>query len=376
MHRIQDMRDGRNYDSRYFNRMRGEGPLAHLIRMRFDNTVRKLGLDRERPALRTDLFVKPAPATPPARRDRQRVPGATAGGRRTAEPDLSASPSHVPHAVSQVPAVHWTDVPTDGRYARLKGRGASPTIDLRGQHQGRRAGSQSDSGNQPSRWVMKSSRSAVASGRRLTGALLVVAASALAGTALAAETVKIYRSIMPDGSVVLGDKPTAGARSVATDTIVLTAPRGAAEAERDYWRREGKAFNLRQQRRDSVQAPRPRMARSHHDEMAMYGDEWVPLPPPTTDTARAGRWSRRTRCSRCTRARRARSTDEAAASSAAVSAPLARATDSIAGAARTRQARGQEGTSSANQQRGTRASARRRPRSRCRKARATDASGR
>ena len=59
MHRIQDMRDGRNYDSRYFNRMRGEGALASLIRMRFDNTVRKLGLNRERPALRSDLFVRP-----------------------------------------------------------------------------------------------------------------------------------------------------------------------------------------------------------------------------------------------------------------------------------------------------------------------------
>ena len=46
MHRIQDMRDGRNYDSRYFNRMRGEGALANLIRMRFENTVRKLGLNR------------------------------------------------------------------------------------------------------------------------------------------------------------------------------------------------------------------------------------------------------------------------------------------------------------------------------------------
>ena len=59
MHRIQDMRDGRNYDSRYFNRMRGEGALANLIRMRFENTVRKLGLDRERPRLRSDLFVRP-----------------------------------------------------------------------------------------------------------------------------------------------------------------------------------------------------------------------------------------------------------------------------------------------------------------------------
>ena len=60
MHRIQDMRDGRNYDARFFSRMRGEGVLANLIRMRFENTVRKLGLDRERPALRTDLFVRPA----------------------------------------------------------------------------------------------------------------------------------------------------------------------------------------------------------------------------------------------------------------------------------------------------------------------------
>ena len=62
MHRIQDMRDGRNYDSRYFNRMRGEGALANLIRMRFENTVRKLGLNRERPQLRCDLFVRPGQA--------------------------------------------------------------------------------------------------------------------------------------------------------------------------------------------------------------------------------------------------------------------------------------------------------------------------
>ena len=55
-------RDGRNYDSRYFNRMRGEGALANLIRMRFENTVRKLGLNRERPQLRCDLFVRPGQA--------------------------------------------------------------------------------------------------------------------------------------------------------------------------------------------------------------------------------------------------------------------------------------------------------------------------
>jgi len=65
MHRIQDMRNGRNYDSRYFSRMKGQGVLADLIGMRFDNTVRRLGLNQDRLELRTDLFLKPAP---PARR--------------------------------------------------------------------------------------------------------------------------------------------------------------------------------------------------------------------------------------------------------------------------------------------------------------------
>lgn len=124
---------------------------------------------------------------------------------------------------------------------------------------------------------MKSSKSAVGSGRRLTGAMLLVAASALAGTAVAAETVKIYRSVMPDGSVVLGDKPSAGARSVATDTIVLTAPRGAADAERDYWRRQAEAFNLRQQRRDAADAPRRRTRAAAGDDLARYEDEYRPL---------------------------------------------------------------------------------------------------
>ncbi len=124
---------------------------------------------------------------------------------------------------------------------------------------------------------MKASKSAVGSGRRLTGALLLVAASALAGTAIAAETVKIYRSVMPDGSVVLGDKPSAGARSVATDTIVLTAPRGAAEAERDYWRRQSDGFNQRQQRRDAADVPRRRAAAVAGDDVALYEDEYRPL---------------------------------------------------------------------------------------------------
>ena len=59
MHRIQDMRGGRDNDPRFFSRMKGEGAFAQLIRMRFANTVRKLGMNQVRPGLRTDLFRRP-----------------------------------------------------------------------------------------------------------------------------------------------------------------------------------------------------------------------------------------------------------------------------------------------------------------------------
>lgn len=123
---------------------------------------------------------------------------------------------------------------------------------------------------------MKSSKSAFGIGRGLVGGSLIAALTAVAGPSVAAETVKIYRSTMPDGSVVLGDKPTSGARTVATDTYVLSAPRGAAEAERDYWRRQSEAFNLRQQRRDAADLRRPRTMSPRLDDVAMYGDSWQP----------------------------------------------------------------------------------------------------
>jgi hypothetical protein len=120
---------------------------------------------------------------------------------------------------------------------------------------------------------MKSTASAWKSA--LAGAtFLAVLTAAL--PAQAAETVKIFRSTMPDGSIVLGDKPTSGASSVASDTIVLTAPRGAADAERDYWRRQSEGFNLRQQQRDSVQRSRRAMSPAYGDDLAMYGDDMQP----------------------------------------------------------------------------------------------------
>jgi DNA repair photolyase len=62
MARLRDMRGGRDNDPRFRSRMRGHGPFAELVRMRFDARLRKLGMDGDRLTLRTDLFVPPAAA--------------------------------------------------------------------------------------------------------------------------------------------------------------------------------------------------------------------------------------------------------------------------------------------------------------------------
>ncbi|MCY1539013.1 hypothetical protein D9M68_745810 [compost metagenome] len=43
---IRQSRGGKNYDSRFGSRMRGEGPFAELLAQRFRLASRKLGLDR------------------------------------------------------------------------------------------------------------------------------------------------------------------------------------------------------------------------------------------------------------------------------------------------------------------------------------------
>src|SRR6185437_3042660 len=58
---IRDMRGGRDYDSRFGERMRGTGPIAELLRNRFKMACKRLGLNsgsRERPD-RTQLFRPP-----------------------------------------------------------------------------------------------------------------------------------------------------------------------------------------------------------------------------------------------------------------------------------------------------------------------------
>jgi DNA repair photolyase len=65
LNRLSDMRKPgaggarRLNDPRFHHRMRGEGGWAELLRLRFDLAARRLGLGRERVALRTDLFAPP-----------------------------------------------------------------------------------------------------------------------------------------------------------------------------------------------------------------------------------------------------------------------------------------------------------------------------
>ena len=57
---LQSIRGGRDNDPEYGSRMRGQGPYAALIRMRFDKALRRHGLANGRISLRKDLFVPPS----------------------------------------------------------------------------------------------------------------------------------------------------------------------------------------------------------------------------------------------------------------------------------------------------------------------------
>ena len=56
---IKSMRGGKEYDAKWGERMRGNGPYAWQIGRRFEMATRRLGLNREKRRLRTDLFVPP-----------------------------------------------------------------------------------------------------------------------------------------------------------------------------------------------------------------------------------------------------------------------------------------------------------------------------
>lgn len=65
MARMQDLRGGRDYDSRFGTRMRGEGPLADLLAQRFQRACRRLGLCTRGPDLDCSRFRPPPDARQP-----------------------------------------------------------------------------------------------------------------------------------------------------------------------------------------------------------------------------------------------------------------------------------------------------------------------
>jgi hypothetical protein len=65
MARLRELHGGRDYDPAFGTRMTGTGPMAELLRRRFEVACARLGLAREVPPLRTDLF------RPPPRRGEQ-----------------------------------------------------------------------------------------------------------------------------------------------------------------------------------------------------------------------------------------------------------------------------------------------------------------
>jgi DNA repair photolyase len=56
---IRQTRGGKEYDSTWGKRQRGDGPYAQIIARRFRATVERIGLNRPAPGLRVDLFQRP-----------------------------------------------------------------------------------------------------------------------------------------------------------------------------------------------------------------------------------------------------------------------------------------------------------------------------
>ncbi len=64
MRQVRALHGGRTYDPAWGKRMRGEGLAAELIQRRFAAALARLGLSRELPELRRDLFRPPAEEAP------------------------------------------------------------------------------------------------------------------------------------------------------------------------------------------------------------------------------------------------------------------------------------------------------------------------
>ena len=81
---VRQCRDGQLNDPAFGSRMRGRGPVADLIRRRFDRVLDRLGLARRRLSLRSDLF------TPPNATDQLGLFDVERADRREWQPDAEA----------------------------------------------------------------------------------------------------------------------------------------------------------------------------------------------------------------------------------------------------------------------------------------------
>ena len=62
MHRVQEMRGGKDYDSDFATRMKGSGVWADLIAQRFRKAAGRLGFNAKKQVFPTELFRPPSPA--------------------------------------------------------------------------------------------------------------------------------------------------------------------------------------------------------------------------------------------------------------------------------------------------------------------------
>lgn len=93
----------------------------------------------------------------------------------------------------------------------------------------------------------------------------------------------LFRSIMPDGRLVIGDRPEPGARRVEA---IGSAPAGdrpgvaRAQQEREYWRQRAEAFAQRQRQRDrDLDAERERRERAAEPGPAAQAPTVIIAPP-------------------------------------------------------------------------------------------------
>jgi DNA repair photolyase len=56
---VRELHGGLDYDPQWGRRMKGEGVIARLIARRFQTALKRLGLNRDLPPLRTDRFRVP-----------------------------------------------------------------------------------------------------------------------------------------------------------------------------------------------------------------------------------------------------------------------------------------------------------------------------